>query len=320
MVKKIVSHKPPRHLDDWLAIALLKAKFPSAEVEYVHPQRVPEEYKENPEVLLVDVGGDYNPDKGNFDHHQDSDISSSIILVLRHFFPDKQLDKTRFMEQIDAVDRYGFKRAMELTGIKPDNSVNELRKAILLSDPANEQIGKVVMEVLEKMANENPNADMNEFLKTLYKELDERGLLEEAKEQIKKEKEEFERKLKEAQVLQIGNLKVVYSKESFAPLHGEVFKRLNADIIIERNAMNPEHTSVIRNSQSPYADQINLNNIFEDYEKVFIHPTGFIAVINEKVENVDPLRITARAIGINPESLFQIIKEMNQGNNLSPSL
>lgn len=117
MVKKIVSHLPPRHLDDFLAVAYLKYLFPQAELEFVHPQRVPLEYLQDSKIILVDVGSVYDPEKNNYDHHQNINLPCSLVLVLKHF-SDMDIENNYLLQVIDFIDRFGLSKAIAKFGIK----------------------------------------------------------------------------------------------------------------------------------------------------------------------------------------------------------
>ncbi len=89
---KVITHGGVFHADEILAIASLlnigaiTSKTPILRVkrnENLKP------YLNNPAVLVLDIGLEYNPEMGNFDHHQNSDLEATNILVLRHFFKHK---------------------------------------------------------------------------------------------------------------------------------------------------------------------------------------------------------------------------------------
>lgn len=87
-MKKIITHGGKAHLDDVFACALalvnrtwgsmengrtttLEAALADACEDVVIERREPtEEELKNPHILVLDVGGRYEPDPGNFDHHQ----------------------------------------------------------------------------------------------------------------------------------------------------------------------------------------------------------------------------------------------------------
>jgi hypothetical protein len=287
MVKKIISHLAPRHMDDFLAISILKTKYPEGKIEFIHPQKVPYEYISSPEICVVDVGGIFSPELKNYDHHQRLTLHSSFMLVLIHEFENKSLVKKITESQaakfIDLTDRYGVKKASELTGCPLDSEEDRMRKEILLIDLTKwgETVGKIALNlflIYDKYSD---------WIRNFYKHLDEKSLLDEPRMLLAREEALFREKLSKVQVIQSGGLKILISSETLAPNHFRVFNEMGADIIIERNSMNKQHTSIIKNTSSSKTTKIDLSRIFDIYQKVFVHPNGFIAVVNVPFEGVD---------------------------------
>jgi hypothetical protein len=96
-MKYIVAHGGAAHLDDAMACALAMAGKgspiacdpPVASWSGVLPieRRDPTDRElEDPEVLVIDVGGRYEPAKGNFDHHQfpKGDSRCAMLLLASH--------------------------------------------------------------------------------------------------------------------------------------------------------------------------------------------------------------------------------------------
>ncbi len=249
MVEKIVSHSGIYHEDDLLGVSLLLSRFPNAIHETVHPQRVPSEYLENPEIVLVDVGGSYDPDKNNYDHHQNSEIESSFLLVLKHFFPE-YYEKAKGIPEIqflDHKDRFGFPEASKKFGVPHDKLY-----AVFLSD------------LLKKMG---PNPALGEaFLKWI----DESVLL--------------MTKLQKIETKEIAG-KVVALVPDPLP-GGVVFEHTDADIVVMTNQMNQGQSSVIKNTAKPTHTDIDLSKLKEKYPVVFLHKAGFIAVIDKPFDEL----------------------------------
>jgi len=66
-MKRIITHGRKAHRDDFLAVALALAIYGVMPVFRRDPT---EEELDDPEVLVLDVGGQHNPERNNFDHHQ----------------------------------------------------------------------------------------------------------------------------------------------------------------------------------------------------------------------------------------------------------
>lgn len=83
-MKAILTHPGSAHKDDFLACCLLVSKY-----ELPIWRREPEPGDlGDPEILVVDVGGEHDPARGNFDHHQfptDHPPVCSLSLVLQYF-------------------------------------------------------------------------------------------------------------------------------------------------------------------------------------------------------------------------------------------
>jgi len=286
-------------MDDFLGIALLKFKYPEAKIEFIHPQSVPSEYLQDPEIALIDVGGDYNPQLKNYDHHHDINIPSSVYLVLLGEFADfkpyirlksatENFDLEKILNSqtllfIDLTDRYGAKKASELTQVMLDKKEDGMRKEILLIDlqKYGYEVGRTAIQTLSTFQI------YSEWLQNFYNQLDEQGFLDEPRAIIKKEEEAFFEKLSRARAIEIAGFKVIISNESFAPFHYKVFE-MGAELIIERNSMNPKHTSIIKNTSNPKTSGLDLSGVFEIYPKIFLHPNGFIAVVDANIEDIDP--------------------------------
>ncbi|MGJ8695956.1 MAG: MYG1 family protein [Verrucomicrobiaceae bacterium] len=84
MIREIVVHPGGAHKDDFLACALLLAKYPVT----IYRKDPSEADLADAEVAVVDVGHEWDESKMNFDHHQfprDSEPLCALSLVLKHF-------------------------------------------------------------------------------------------------------------------------------------------------------------------------------------------------------------------------------------------
>lgn len=106
---KVITHNTTFHADDVIAVAMLRyAKFEF----HLMRTRVPhilEEAIHFPDVLVLDVGGVYNPSMLNFDHHQDMGLPSSAGMIYNHFKDtfcpvEAQPFFEQFIASIDAID------------------------------------------------------------------------------------------------------------------------------------------------------------------------------------------------------------------------
>jgi len=109
----------------------------------------------DPQILVLDVGGVYDPSMLNFDHHQDMNLMSAAGLVYEHFKdlicprPDAQPFFEKFISAIDAMDTNrnniygvwatlpsGFRNVSSIIGgfnrdvTDPDQQFIQFRKAV----------------------------------------------------------------------------------------------------------------------------------------------------------------------------------------------
>lgn len=114
---KIVTHPGTAHGDDFLACCVLAAKF-GAPIERREPTR---DDLDDPDILVLDVGGRYEPEKLNFDHHQDLEILCSFVLVLQWLGLHEKFQRAyRWYENIDFRDRRGAKALGEKYGLSDE--------------------------------------------------------------------------------------------------------------------------------------------------------------------------------------------------------
>ena len=78
----IVTHDSRAHLDDLLATCLAVRVNPKAIVYRVNV--ISDIQLNNPKILVLDKGTQLDPDKLNFDHHQDENLDCAFILFAKH--------------------------------------------------------------------------------------------------------------------------------------------------------------------------------------------------------------------------------------------
>lgn len=116
----ILTHPGGAHKDDFLACSLLVARHGAPLV-----RREPKETDlDNPSVLVVDVGGEHEPERGNFDHHQfprDHEPICALSLVLKHLdlYEDAQLF-CDWLEPAEWFDTRGAMGTARWLGVEPE--------------------------------------------------------------------------------------------------------------------------------------------------------------------------------------------------------
>ncbi len=106
---KVVTHDTTFHADDVIAVALLKLVGYDVHVFRTREPVILQAAISDPEVAVLDVGGQYNPLMFNFDHHQDPALQSAAGLIWQHFKnnicpKDAQQYFEAFIQSIDAMD------------------------------------------------------------------------------------------------------------------------------------------------------------------------------------------------------------------------
>ena len=84
MIKTIITHPGGAHKDDFLACSVLLSNHPVS----IFRRDPTEQELENPEVAVVDIGHQHDPELNNFDHHQwprDHEPTCALSLVLQKF-------------------------------------------------------------------------------------------------------------------------------------------------------------------------------------------------------------------------------------------
>lgn len=81
LFKKIVTHDTKFHADEVIGIALLRCAGHHTDIERTRDQERLREALADPRVLVLDVGGEFNPKMFNFDHHQDAALPSSAGMI-----------------------------------------------------------------------------------------------------------------------------------------------------------------------------------------------------------------------------------------------
>ena len=76
----IITHPGRAHFDEFFAVSLVLAVDSAADFSIQRRNPTKEEL-DDPNVWVIDIGERYEPERRNFDHHQDVDIHASFVLV-----------------------------------------------------------------------------------------------------------------------------------------------------------------------------------------------------------------------------------------------
>jgi len=142
MIKKIVTHGGRAHLDEVMAISVLKLYYqglsatPVERVNAVLPEDL-----ENPEIMLIDVGMSLDFDKNNLDHHQYNGGKSAFELACDWLQKDGVIlpvGVLEFAKQVSVWDAQGLRRFKEVypeVVIPPFNSFRNFMIEQFETDP-----------------------------------------------------------------------------------------------------------------------------------------------------------------------------------------
>lgn len=240
---RIITHMGQAHSDEFLAVALLLIKFPDAEVHRV--SAVPDEIND---AIVVDIGGKFDNEKF-FDHHHDPELPCSLVLILRKFFPEIDVN-IQEIQWINDWDRMGPLKTQAKWNVK----LPEFR------DP----IAEVVLRLFSKAEVIKPGDPLHTMLRMIGEEFLE----------FLKEQQVFIEKAKKAEILEIKGLKVVKLDEN-VPIRFVKAVHRDVAIVIQPNQRVQGALSLVRVDDHPRVDFRRIT-----VPTYFVHNTGFMAIID----------------------------------------
>lgn len=115
---RIVTHAGNAHRDDFLSCCIAMARYSIKTIERREPT---EDELNDPSCLVLDVGNRYEPDKGNFDHHQrgrNDTPECALSLFLRAEGIEKVFKLAKWYRPsilLDATGPFATAKALELS-------------------------------------------------------------------------------------------------------------------------------------------------------------------------------------------------------------
>ena len=177
MIREIIVHPGGAHKDDFLACALLIAKYPVT----IFRREPTEADLADSQVCVVDVGGDWNEELMNFDHHQfprDSKPLCAISLVLKHFslYEDAQkfcdwLEVAEWFDTCGPVDT-GKWLGVERETLSKLNSPVDITLLRRFASYTEHNAGQPIWEVMQMVGE-----DLHKYLTGMKAKLEEVGRL-----------------------------------------------------------------------------------------------------------------------------------------------
>ena len=172
MPRLILTHPGGAHKDDFLACSLLVSDFGLA-IERREPTA---EDLESVEVCVVDVGGEWDAERRNFDHHQfprDSEPLCALSLVLKSMgLYEEARTFCDWLEPAEWFDTRGPVNTAKWLGIDPGslsrlNSPIDITMLRRFADAERLEPGEPLWEVMKMIGD-----DLREYLAGMRKQLD----------------------------------------------------------------------------------------------------------------------------------------------------
>lgn len=277
----VISHGGHRHIDDTIGVAIYVAKgiphatLPPQDVESIEAAR-------ERGAVLVDIGGVYDPDNWQFDHHHDASLPCAAVLVARKEWYDAfaASPAAAFMT---AKDLRGFAAAVKETGHKPGPEAGTA-EANLTSVKMTKEFATAIIGYLGAMRGDETYEEM---ILGLW-DAAPKSSKAEADAAAKAKAEAEAKAIAAAHVVEVDGVKVVVGTIAMvAPVAFEAFP--GADIVVCPNAMNAAHVSIVKDTRNEMASAIDLTKASGacGLSQIFVHNAGFIAVVAGRVEDID---------------------------------
>jgi hypothetical protein len=102
----IITHPGSAHFDEVTAISLIMAIYDDTAFRVERREPAQAEL-DNPDIWVIDAGDRHEPEKHNFDHHQDMDCPAAFVLVAEYLGLLDTLSIMPWWDFKDSVDRFG---------------------------------------------------------------------------------------------------------------------------------------------------------------------------------------------------------------------
>jgi len=141
----IVTHNGNAHFDEFLALSLILAV--EKDVHFYIERREPTLSElDDPDIYVVDIGNRYEPERRNFDHHQDLNIPASFVLVADYLKVSSYLSHSPWWQFKDRIDRRGGFRMARDFGLESLDPMHSPLETFMLK-----QFSKSPLSVYQQM-------------------------------------------------------------------------------------------------------------------------------------------------------------------------
>ncbi|WP_321366247.1 MYG1 family protein [uncultured Desulfuromusa sp.] len=273
---KIITHPGSAHKDDFMSVSLLLATLGDAEVYRCEP--TPEDLAD-PDTYVVDVGMDYDLEKHNFDHHQDSSFPCAFHLLMRYLgYHDAAMIVFGWYAHMSMMDVRGPYRTAQYLGV--DTSV-----LFASSSP----IDGYILSCFSKVTS----LTRTDAFYGLMKEFGEDFIA-----MVSQKMARLEQLKKETKILPVKHLKALFSRIGDNP-------KLSMELYLRDLADDDIAISITPSVRGAGWEILRLgDNLLIDFRSVathpeirFVHANGFMAKTKSLIPLEAVLEIASQAIG-----------------------
>lgn len=272
---KIITHPGSAHKDDFMSVSILLATLGSAEI---FRREATSEDLADPNTYVVDVGMEHDPERHNFDHHQESTLPCAFHLVMNYLgYHQAATMVFGWYTQMSMMDVRGPYKTAEYLGV--DTTV-----LFASSSP----IDGYILSCFSKLTSLTEQDAFYGLMKNFGEDLIEMVGLKMAR---------LERLKKETKIFPIGNLKALVSQIDDNP-------KLSLELYLR--ALDDESVvmSITPSTRGAGWEMVRLgDNIVVDFRSVasnpeirFVHVNGFIAKTRSLIPLEAVLELASQAI------------------------
>lgn len=272
---KIVTHPGSAHKDDFMSVSILLATLGAAEV---HRREATEEDLNDPDTYVVDVGMHLEPERHNFDHHQDRNLPCAFHLVMQYLgYHEAAMMVFGWYVHMSMMDVGGPYKTAKHLGV-------ETSVLFAASSPIDGYI-------LSHFSRQKKMTEKDFF----YRFMKDFGL--DMIRMIELKMNRLERLKSEAQVVPVGDYKAIFSPiEENPKLSMELYLHLldDNDIVMSITPSNRGKGWELLRLEDNYF--VDFRTVAKEPEIRFVHVNGFIAKTTAMLPLARVLEIATRAI------------------------
>lgn len=276
-VKRIITHAGDAHRDDFMSVALHLAISGECPVLRRDPS---EDELEDPSVLVLDVGGRCEPEKGNFDHHQrgrEETPECALSLWAKHIVYRganlrELLEMSLWFDTTVKMDVMGPFAVSKGMGLTPDSVFalgSPIERSLLGMFGEMEEVPIIFIKIMKMIGNE--------ILDALYKTY-------EGVERI--------RNIRKMTVVDGVDVTVIEDEntDGLSTLRRTEGKTEGIGVMFDNRG---DGWALLRFDDDP---RVDFTKIKDDPDVLFAHPNGFIAKTHDRLALDEVLGLIKRSL------------------------